>query len=102
MSGAKDLIIEGERKRAAATSVALAAEELIRCDLICEEVYEQHSEDAVKRAYRIGNSWITNGDPRVTPFKDTPADRRELTDMLTDLWTDFPKACRCKSQAYED
>jgi hypothetical protein len=99
MSGAKDLIIEGERKRAAANSVGLVAEELIRCDLICEEVYEQHSEDALKRAYRIGNSWITNGGPRVAPFKDTPADRRELTDILTDLWKDYPTSCRCRSQA---
>ena len=102
MSAVKDLIIEHERKFAAAIRVALAAGELKRCKLICEELYEQHSEDARDYAYKIGNAWITNRNSGVVPFKATKQDRRELSDILHDLWTDFPDTCRCKSQAYED
>jgi hypothetical protein len=102
MSQVKDLIVEDERKYSAAIRVALAAGELSQCDLICEELTEQHSDDALDLAYKVGNAWITKGDPRVAPFKDTKQDRLKLSKILHDIRTDFPSRCRCKSLAYEN
>jgi hypothetical protein len=102
MSFAKRAIVEDERKYSAAIRVALRAGELERCDLICEQVFERHSKDTLKSAYRIGNNLISIGDQAVQPFKGTATDRKQLSAILENLWTEFPDKCRCRSLAYED
>ena len=56
MSQVKDLIVEDERQYSAAIRVGLAAGELNRCDLICEELTERHSKDALDLAVATGLS----------------------------------------------
>jgi hypothetical protein len=103
MSFAKRAIVEDERKRAAAIQVAIRAEYLKRCQFgICDELTEHHSEDILKKAYAIGNALISKNDPLTQAFKDNPHDRKELTDILKSLWTDFSDECKCQRQAYED
>jgi hypothetical protein len=97
MSFAQRAIAEGEQKREASIRVALMAGDLIQCDQICGQVFEQHSEETRQSAYKIGNSLISKGDPAVVPFKDTPEDRKELSAILENLWTDFPNKCKCQS-----
>ncbi len=101
MSVVKDLIAEDERKEGAAKQVALKAEELETCD-VCGVTFETHSEDALNRAYKIGNALISNNDPLVKDFKKTPKGRQELSAILQVLWTNFSDECRCKQQARED
>ncbi len=97
MSFAQRAIAEDEQKREAAIRVALMAGELKQCDLICRQIFEQHSEDTLESAYKIGNSLISKSDPAVEPFKDTVADRNELSAILENLWTDFRNKCKCQS-----
>ena len=72
-----------------------------RCE-ICGVLTEAHSEDVQKKAYAIGNSLITKSDPLTRPFKNNPQGRRELTDILENLWTDFSDECKCKRQTREE
>lgn len=98
MSFAKRVLVEDERKRLAAVEIATRAGVLKRCEL-CEELTEHHSEVSLREAYAIGNSLISANDPLTQDFKNN---RRELTDMLKDLWTDFNERCKCQRQALED
>lgn len=100
MSFVKQLLEEDERKRQAAVGVAIRAGILNRCDL-CEELTEEYSEELLKAAYAIGNSSITKNDPLTRYFKNNTQDRRELTDVLKNLHTDFNDECKCKRQSRE-
>ena len=101
MSGVKAVLAEDERKGGAVIQIAIRAEELKTCE-VCGGTFEVHSEDSLNTAYRIGNALISNNDPLTRDFKNTSQRRRELTDMLQNLWTDFSDECRCKRQARED
>jgi len=101
MSRANELIAQDERKRQAAVEIAIRAGVLNRCEL-CEELTEDHSEELLTKAYAIANSLITKNDPLTQDFKTNSRDRRELTDILKNLWTDFSDECKCKRQARED
>jgi hypothetical protein len=101
MSITKDLLVEQELKWAAAVEISKRAGVLSRCEL-CEELTEIHTEDNVKMAYAIGNSLISKNDLLTKYFKNSSAGRRELTDMLKGLWTDFDSMCKCRRQALEN
>lgn len=100
MSRVKELIVEDERKEQAAQQVGIRAGELERCE-VCGVTFEVHSKDSLKTAYKIGNALISNNDPLTRVFKNNPQGRRELTNILENLWTNFSAECRCKSQARE-
>ncbi|MDT7543603.1 MAG: hypothetical protein QOE33_3507 [Acidobacteriota bacterium] len=101
MSAVKELLVESERKWQAAVVIAKRAGELKRCEL-CEELTEEHSKDSLKKAYAIGNSYISANNPLTKDFKNSGQGRRELTDILENLWTDFDNLCKCQRQALED
>lgn len=101
MSVAKELIAKDENRLRAAVEIARRAGVLNRCE-VCGELTEDHSEELLKEAYAIGNSLISKNDLLVRGFKNNSRDRRELTDILKNLWTDFGDECKCKRQALEN
>jgi hypothetical protein len=100
MSRVKELIVEYERKEQAAQQIGIEAGELETCE-VCGVTFEVHSKDSLRTAYKIGNAHISNNDPLTQNFKNNAQGRRELTDILESLWTNFSDECRCKSQARE-
>jgi len=100
MSRVKELIVENERKERAAEQVGIRAGEFETCE-VCGVTFEVHSKDSLERAYKIGNALISDNDRLARDFKNSLQGRRELTDILENLWTNFSDECRCKSQARE-
>ena len=101
MSGVKELLVEDERKWQAAIAIAKRAGVLSRCE-VCGELTEEHSKDLLKEGYVIANSLISKNDALTQDFRNDSGGRRELTDILKNLWTDFSDECKCKRQARED
>src|SRR5437763_12125688 len=87
MSVVKELLVENECRWLAAVEISKRAGVLNRCE-ICEELTEVHFEELLKKAYAIGNSLISKNNPLTRDFKNDSLGRRELTDILQNLWTD--------------
>lgn len=88
MGRAKDDMMVMEGKREVAVEIAIRVGLLERCDdhgYVIDPLANNHEE-----AYMYANSLITKSDPMVDIFN---GNRRELTDLLKDICSDFGDEC---------
>jgi hypothetical protein len=89
MSGAKRLMDQLEEHRAVATSIALKAGVLQRCELHSDFIFAAGAD--VTSAYQLGNAMFSDG-----KFDDTFEIRREMTDAIKFVVEDEYVADECR------
>ena len=97
MGQAKHQQMEQEDKYQVAQQVAVQAGILSECEM--HDIIYDGGTDSYEDAYKLANTLISQDDPLVVIFN---GNRRELTDLLKDIKSEFGENCPLCDKYMED
>ncbi len=90
----KRLLDLEEAKRDIALSILVKAGAVVCCEY-CDEYVNNQDDEALKRAYAIGNKMISEKNSDVEIFE---GNRKELTDCIKSVYADVDWECHCERE----